>query len=173
MYRNWTNSLVFFLAAPSSMLLGIETAALRSCAVRPNCSRAGKFSSSLYKSTTKSIPACQTLSFRCGLPSLFTTHVSFPDHPGASQIVVPASLLTAPQNPQEPQQEGRKTNHGEPAQKSSPIRHSALFWSHHSKSQQPLPDSLSFDTMKNHKIGCCQTDPCPRKQHKKWRGTLP
>src|SRR5262245_17542023 len=76
MYRNWTNSLVFFLAAPSAMLLGIETAALRSCAVRPNCSRAGKFSSSLYQSTTKSIPACQTLSFRCGFPSLFTTHSS-------------------------------------------------------------------------------------------------
>src|SRR5262249_61422429 len=117
MYRNWTNSLVFFLAAPSAILLGIETAALRSCAVRPNCSRAGKFSSSLYKSTTKSIPACQTLSFRCGLPSLFTTHVSFPDYPGASQIVVPASLLTAPQNPQEPQEDGRKTDHGKPAQK--------------------------------------------------------
>src|SRR5262249_34081705 len=100
-------------------------------------------------------------------------HVSFPDYPGASQIVVPASLLTAPQNPQEPQQEGRKTNHCEPAQKSPPIRHSALFCTHHSKPQQPLPDSLSFDTMKNHKKDRCQTTPCPGKQHKKARATSP
>lgn len=70
--RNWSSSLVFRLAAPSAMLLGIEAAALRSCAVRPNCSRAGKFSSPLYNATTKSIPACQILSFPCGLPSLLT-----------------------------------------------------------------------------------------------------
>src|SRR5262245_43655967 len=95
-----------------------------------------------------SIGSMTTPIFNTGI-SLFACSELIPDYPGASQIVVPASLLTAPQNPQEPQQDRRKTNHCEPAQKSPPIRHRALFCAHDSKSQQPLPDSLSFDTMKN------------------------
>src|SRR5262249_38892983 len=84
-----------------------------------------------------------------------------------------AVLGKAAHNPEHPRRTAANPNEGQPHKKGPPIRHSALFCAHHSKSQQPLPDSLSFDTMKNHKIGCCQTDPCPRKQHQKWRGTLP
>src|SRR5262245_44462063 len=100
-----------------------------------------------------SIGSITTPIFRACM-SLFTSSLSIPDHPGASQEVVPSSLLSAPQNPQEPQQHGSKTYHAKPAQKSSPISNEAALGSHDPKSQQPFTDGFAPDAMKNNKIRC-------------------
>lgn len=53
-------SRVPFLACPSAMLEGMETAALRICATIPYISRLGNESVRLYVSLASDIPHCQT-----------------------------------------------------------------------------------------------------------------
>jgi len=67
MYRNLIYSFVEFLAAPSAMLEGIDTAALLICEINPNFSSEGNLELNLYVETTKSIDFCQTFKSLCVL----------------------------------------------------------------------------------------------------------
>lgn len=65
--KNWINSLELFLAAPSAILTGIDTAALLSCEINPNLSSFGNSFVKLYTFLTKSKLFFQASKFLCGL----------------------------------------------------------------------------------------------------------
>jgi len=67
MYRNLIYSFVEFLAAPSAMLEGIDSAALLICEIKPNFSSEGNLELNLYVETTKSIDFTQTFKSLCVL----------------------------------------------------------------------------------------------------------
>ncbi len=66
MYKNCTNSFFDFLAAPSAILTGTETAALRICETRPNFSSLGNIAVALYTSFTNTKLSFQASRFLCG-----------------------------------------------------------------------------------------------------------
>lgn len=60
------NSFFPFLAAPSAIFTGTETAALRICDVNPNLSETGNELVNRYSSLTNSQPSNHAFNFLCG-----------------------------------------------------------------------------------------------------------
>ncbi len=73
--KNWINSLLLFLAAPSAIFIGKETAALRICETSPNFSSEGNLSVTDYISFTNSKLLIHAFKFLCGF-MLFSFYIS-------------------------------------------------------------------------------------------------
>jgi hypothetical protein len=80
MLRKLTNSLSDFLAAPSAIFTGTDTAALLSYDVRPNFSSDGNKSVTVYTSFTKSKLYFQASKFLCGLFTMGDVSVKIKKH---------------------------------------------------------------------------------------------
>jgi hypothetical protein len=64
--KNRANSLLLLRAAPSAMLLGMETAALRICVVKPKSSSFGKVRVAAYTEVTRDMDCRHASRFSCG-----------------------------------------------------------------------------------------------------------
>ena len=90
--RKLMNYFLLFLAAPSAILLGIDTAARRICETKPNFSSAGKFAVILYIPVTKLRDRFHTSKLWCGFPILIPPLQLVTFH--SSLVTIYLSLVT-------------------------------------------------------------------------------
>jgi len=72
-YKNCTNSFFDFLAAPSAIFVGTDTAARRNCETNPNFSSEGNNAVTLYISLTKPKLNFQASRFLCGFIKMISS----------------------------------------------------------------------------------------------------